>query len=343
VFLEIRFPEYLLMQKLEIPVLLITFNRPDVTRTVLERILEVNPPKIYFFNDAPREGNENDRIKCAEIREMARSLPYQGELLTRFEEKNLGCKGGESTAMTWLFENEEMGIVIEDDILPTREFFFYCQDMLHRYRYDDRIFSVSGCNLVNEWKPAHHDYFYSFFGSFWGWAGWQRVWKRYNVDMPEWNNPMVKELVLQFLPTEEYRKLRIAEFDSLVAGVTSTWDFQFCFYHYLNHGLSLVPARNMVVNIGINRADAVHMVAESPFSDLRAFPQNLPMRPNTLMVPDFGYDVEVVRKGHPYLFERPVFSPPPTPTLTQRIRMEIGRQIGETGVLRDLTNKLRGR
>ena len=79
-------------ESLQIPVLFITFNRPDVSKVVLDRILEVNPPKIYFFNDAPRPGNENDRIKCAEVRDLAKNLNYKGELITRFEEKNLNDK-----------------------------------------------------------------------------------------------------------------------------------------------------------------------------------------------------------------------------------------------------------
>lgn len=331
------------MTKLDIPVLLITFNRPDVTQVVLNRILEVNPPKIYFFNDAPREGNENDRKKCAEVRALAQNLNYSGELLTRFEEKNLGCKGGESTAMSWLFENEEMGIVIEDDILPSHDFFYFCQDMLIRYKDDERIFSICGCNLVNEWKADKHDYFFTLLGSFWGWAGWQRVWKHYNVNMPEWNDPEIKQLVTQYLPFDAYRQLRTAEFDSLISGKNDTWDFQFCLYQYLNHGLCIVPGTNMVVNIGINREDAVHMVGESPFSDLKIYPQTLPMRTNPYLIPDHGYDEAVIRKGHPYFFETPVYPPLPEPTLPQKIRMKIGKQIGEKGVIREVTNRIRGK
>lgn len=325
------------------PVLLITFNRPDVTEVVLKRILEINPPKLYFFNDAPRTGNENDALKCAEVRALADKLNFSGQLLTRFEEKNLGCKMGESTAMSWLFENEEMGIVLEDDTLPSKDFFYYCEHMLNRYKDDSRIFSISGCNLVNEWKADIQDYHYSHFGSFWAWAGWQRSWKHYDVKMPLWHDPKIRQLVLNYIPTEEYKELRATEFDSLVSGYNDTWDFQWWFAHYINHALSIVPSKNLVRNIGINRPDAVHMTEESPFSDLVDSPINFPIHDNPIVVPDFDYDIAVVRKGYPYFYEKPIYPELPKPNLPQSIRMGIGALIGKKGPVRSLVNLLMGR
>lgn len=311
-------------RKLEIPVLLISFNRPDVTRIVLNRILEMNPPKIYFFNDAPRPGNDGDEAKCKEIRAMASEIDFKGELLTRFETQNLGCKVGESTAMGWIFENEEMGIVIEDDILPSPDFFFYCQEMLHKYKDDPRVFSITGCNLVNEWKSDINDYHFALFGSFWGWAGWQRVWKMYDVAMKDWNNPEVKRLAMNLLPFPEYKELRTREFDNLVSGKANTWDFQFCLLHYTNHAMSVVPSKNMVRNIGIQHSDAVHMVGESPFSDLQHYPVSLPMKHNPVMIPDYDYDYQVVKKAYPFLFEAaPPPSAPSGKNIFQRIRNKI--------------------
>jgi hypothetical protein len=306
------------MKKFETPVLLITFNRPDVTQRVLNRILEMNPPIIYFFNDAPRPGNKKDQELCAQIRKMAANLDFDGILKTRFEEKNLGCKMGESTAMSWLFENEEMGIVIEDDILPTTEFFWYCQEMLEKYKDDPRVFSITGCNLLNEWKQEYQDYHFALFGSFWGWAGWRRAWQFYDVEASLWKDEEVRRLVLNYLPSPEYRRLRKNELDSILNNSNSTWDFQFCLIHYLHHAMSIVPSRNMVENIGINREDAVHMTGESPFSDLRNPKVSLPMKHNPIMVPDMEYDELVIRKAYPWLYEPEWVPPPPRPRSLKR-------------------------
>jgi hypothetical protein len=302
------------MKKFSTAVLLISFNRPDVTRRVLNRILEINPPVLYFFNDAPRPGNESDVEMCSQIRKMASELEFGGVLKTRFEESNLGCKRGVSSATSWLFENEEMGIIIEDDTLPSIDFFWYCQEMLEKYKEDPRVFSITGCNLMNEWKSDLQDYHFALFGSFWGWAGWKRVWELYDLEMSKWKESDIQKLIKNYLPTQHYRDLRRIEFDSLTEGKNNTWDYQLCFLHYLNHAMSVVPSVNLIVNIGLNRNDAVHTTGESVFSDLKHHPVNRPFRHNPVMIPDMEYDDLVIRKAYPWLIEpSPTLPAQPTP------------------------------
>jgi len=327
-----------------IPVLFVTFNRPDLTVISLSRILEANPPKIYFFNDGPRIGNSNDGVSCQAIRILIDSMDYQGEFIPRFEEINLGCKNGVSTAITWFFENEEMGIIIEDDILPTIDFFYYCQEMLHLFRHDDRIFSISGCNLLNIFKEQENDYFFTNYPNIWGWASWRRVWLLYDVAMSDWNNPETRELVLQYLPTKEFRELKIAEFDSLVSGQNNTWDYQFYFSHLIHHALGICPSKNLIENIGIDHKEAVHMIGDSPFSDLRHQGSiTLPMKHNPIMVPDNEYAEKSIRKGYPYFYEIPVYPEPPKPNTSQKISIAVGKMIGQKGLLRYCINFVLGR
>ena len=52
-----------------IPILLITFNRPEHTKRVLEAIMAAQPQDLYVFQDGACDGNLNDAKKCAEVRE----------------------------------------------------------------------------------------------------------------------------------------------------------------------------------------------------------------------------------------------------------------------------------
>ena len=116
------------------PILLITFNRPDHTRRVLERILEAKPQELYVFQDGAREGNANDAAKCAEVRQVIDTFwdNYLSEnerckprLYLYYSDNNLGCGPGPVTAISWFFEHVEMGIVMEDDCLPTSTIFAF--------------------------------------------------------------------------------------------------------------------------------------------------------------------------------------------------------------------------
>ena len=57
-----------------IPILLLTFNRPEHTRRVLETIMAVQPQDLYVFQDGARDGNEDDLKKCAEVRRVVESM-----------------------------------------------------------------------------------------------------------------------------------------------------------------------------------------------------------------------------------------------------------------------------
>jgi hypothetical protein len=308
-------------QKFNLPVLIITFNRPDLTRKILDRVVEMNPPRIYFFNDGARPGNENDAVKTVEVRAMAKDLKYEGQLFTRFEEKNLGIKMGESTAMHWLFDNEEEGIVLEDDTYPHPDFFMFCQRMLEKYRHDDRIFTITGCNQLNTWKEDIQDYHYAFYGSYWGWASWRRAWKHYDVTMPQWKEPDVRRLIGNLINHREYFKIRTLEWDNLLAGLNSSWDYQWTFAHFLNNGLSIVPSRNLITNIGTQREDAVHMTGETPFDDLQSFPFPENFRENHRMIPDMEYDQKVIHMAYPWVYEPDAPAPVPVqPTLKGKLK-----------------------
>jgi len=92
---------------LKTPVLLITFNRPEHTRKVLEEVKKQQPEKLFVFQDGAREGNKMDTEKCVAVRETINNLvDWNCELHTNFSEKNLGCGKGPARAITWFFEKE---------------------------------------------------------------------------------------------------------------------------------------------------------------------------------------------------------------------------------------------
>ena len=111
-------------EKFEIPILLITFNRPVHTQKVLVEIIKQNPNKLYIFQDGPRDYLNSDKEKCKEVRSLIlNTFNLLIESKVYFSNINLGCGLGPKTAIDWFFENEVQGIIIEDDCLPNYSFF----------------------------------------------------------------------------------------------------------------------------------------------------------------------------------------------------------------------------
>lgn len=71
-----------------------------------------------------------------------------------------------------VFENEEMGIILEDDCLPSQSFFWFCEELLERYKDDERIGHIGGCNFQKRIKRGNVDYYFSIYNYIWGWASW---------------------------------------------------------------------------------------------------------------------------------------------------------------------------
>lgn len=244
------------------PVLFIAFNREEPARMVMEAIRQARPPRLYFACDGPR--NEGEKERCEKVRGLVSMVDWECELHTKFSEVNLGVMMGESTAMDWFFEQEEEGIILEDDTMPVQSFFWYCQELLLRYRTDDRVWCIMGNNLMTEWEhKGEEDYYFSShgYGAYWGWAGWRRVWCKYDVGMKDWPECRDKHLLAGHFLNKAEMSEAYKLFEGQYTGAIRSWDYQMDFGRILNRGVTCIPKVNLVGNIGFG-ADGTHTVNE---------------------------------------------------------------------------------
>ena len=89
----------------------------------------------------------SDATNCQQVRELIELIDWPCQVKTRYLENNVGCGEAVSGAIKWFFENEEEGIILEDDTLPVPYFFLFAQEMLEKFRNNDLVFMISGTNL----------------------------------------------------------------------------------------------------------------------------------------------------------------------------------------------------
>ena len=165
------------------PILFLIFNRPDTTIKVFEAIKQARPTKLYIAADGPRPSKPNDTLMCSETREIVSQIDWECEVKTLFRKNNLGCGKAVSEAIKWFFENEEEGIIIEDDVLPHPDFFVYCDQMLEKYRHVDNVKFISGRNAILGNSIGNESYYFTAFNYVWGWAAWRRTWDIYDFTL----------------------------------------------------------------------------------------------------------------------------------------------------------------
>jgi hypothetical protein len=278
------------------PVLFLVFNRPETTRRVFAAIRAARPPKLYVAADGPRPTKAGELAQCNEVRRIATSVDWPCEVKTLFRESNLGCKMGVSGGISWFFDHEPQGIVLEDDVLPMPSFFDYCDELLERYRDDARVTMVSGCNLVADRFHVDESYFFARSCHIWGWASWRRAWRYYDVRMPAWpawrDGGGLKALAGGNPLFEFYWRRK---FDSCYEGRgENTWDYQWTFASWLAGGLSAVSAVNQVRNLGFGD-DATHTTKGTPeyVTACPALPLGLPLVHPNEVVPQPAADAMI--------------------------------------------------
>ncbi|MFD2515638.1 class I SAM-dependent methyltransferase [Pontibacter locisalis] len=279
------------------PVLFLIFNRPDLTRQVFAKIREAKPKVLFVAADGPRFDKEGEAENCNLARKIATDIDWDCKVETLFRDVNLGCGRAVSEAISWFFNNVEQGIILEDDCLPTPSFFTFCDLMLNKFKDDKRIMMVSGFNHLGNWKTENADYFFSQLGSIWGWATWKRAWNLNMDSKSDWETALKQEVLKNIMWTDAQAFHRENVTDLTFRGVIDTWDYKWTFYRLANSGLSILPSKNLIINIGFGE-DATHTITQdSKFDNLMTYNFNYSAfkEPEFVYV-DREYDLQVFNK-----------------------------------------------
>jgi len=287
------------------PILFLVFNRAETTKRVFEAIRAAQPTRLYISADGPRRSRPEEAQKCAEVRKIVSNVDWPCEVRTLYQAENLGCKVGVAAGINWFFENEEEGIVLEDDVIPCPSFFPYCDDLLERFRFHEHIGVVSGCNLISSQYLSPDSYFFSRYNHVWGWASWRRAWKFYDSEMKEWPQERKQGLLKKIsMGSDRFETYWQKIFDEVYAGKIDTWDYQWTFACWKHGMLSVLPKYNQTENIGFG-SDATHTRHRLPKYVVESSPNPLdfPLRHPTVVQPCIQVD-RIIDK---YIFGLTVF------------------------------------
>ena len=230
----------------ETPILFAFYIREDTTIKVFEKIAEIKPAKLYLSSDGAI--SQNDQSIVNNLRNKILSMiDWPCIVSKKFNESNLGCGIGMSSAVSWFFENEESGIILEDDCLPSQSFFEYCEELLKFHKDDPEIWHISGSVLFKK-ENYIPSYYYSVYPGMWGWATWANKWKKYKFNM--------SDIDIDIKSYDRYNKNKIS-FDfwekirnDMINNKIDTWDYQWIFTIWKNNGICITPNYNLISNIG---------------------------------------------------------------------------------------------
>ncbi len=249
------------------PIVFIIFNRPDLTQLVFNAIREAQPKQLFVVADGPRFIEEAE--KCQQARNIIEQVDWDCQVYTNYSDINLGCRQRVSSGITWVFEQVEEAIILEDDCLPTASFFPFCQTLLDYYRNDTRIFVISGNNFQDGLSRTEYTYYFSKYNHCWGWATWRRAWQYWDCNIDKWLKFKNSGLIEQIFDDSYEKEYWIDIFDGVfLENKPNSWAYLWTFACWSEGGLSILPNHNLVSNIGFRQDGTNITIEDHPYSNL---------------------------------------------------------------------------
>lgn len=242
---------------LKTPVLLVGFNRPDTISPVFDRIAAARPTRLYVAIDGPRpdQANPSDTAEdtlVEQVRQIVQQVDWPCQAHYRFNETNLGAEVTISSAIDWVFEKEEYVIIIEDDIIAPLSFFRFAEEMLVRYKDDDRISMVTGNNFTPIPLENGDDYLFAKYGHSTGWGTWKRFWQNFDLNLSVDEHHLSNDFLQTITNSEKEMEFFRWAFNHIKnqGPGNSSWDFIGLYLHRVTNALAVIPRENLTSNIG---------------------------------------------------------------------------------------------
>jgi hypothetical protein len=240
--------------QLTVPVLTIAFNRPDVTNQSFQKIREARPLKLYVAVDGPRANKEGEDLLVEQVKDIVQNVDWPCDVKYMFHERNKGAEITISSALSWVFAEEEYAIILEDDIVASKAFFRFAEELLIRYRDNPQIGTISASNFTPLNRPGEPDYFFvKYAHSGGGWATWKRTWETFDLNT-EINE---QHLSMKFLNTISNCKAEARYYRKKFMAMkrkgkgNNTWDSVGNYINRIHHRINIIPRVNLSANIGI--------------------------------------------------------------------------------------------
>jgi hypothetical protein len=280
------------------PVALIVFRRPQFTEQVIRALAKIAPRKLFVIADGPRPEVPGEAEACQAVRAVIDRVDWDCEVVKNYSETNLGCGQRPATGISWVFEQVEEAIILEDDCVPDPSFFWFCEEMLRRFRADQRVMHVGGSTYQAGTLPVSDSYFFSCFNGAWGWATWRRAWRYFDMSVKHW--PLLRDTswLMDILEREDAAAIWAKEFEVAYErnGMVDYWDHQWTFACWANSGLSVRPKFNLVSNIGCCQ-DATHTFSHAdPRADIPALEMSFPLNHPLLVLQNRQLDRKFLRE-----------------------------------------------
>ncbi|MBM4165263.1 MAG: glycosyltransferase family 2 protein [Lentisphaerae bacterium] len=275
------------------PVAIFGFIRPHTTAQVFARVREARPKRLFLCLDAPRPERPDDLPKYQEVRAIFDQVDWPCEVARNYADLNMGCRRRMGSGISWVFEQVEEAILLEDDCVPAPTFFPFCTELLERYRSDMRVGMIAG--HIEHLLPIKKDtsYYFDRMPTIWGWATWRRAWARFDAELSDWPRLRDTSFLETVFPGKRGRRRVASYFEAVHAGKANSWATAWWLTCLRESYLCAHPSVNQVTNIGFG-SDSAHNARRSCWHNQPVPPMAFPLIHPREVAPDLAEERRLV-------------------------------------------------
>ncbi|TRX51649.1 sugar transferase [Fulvivirga sp. M361] len=239
------------MVKEKAPIVLFTYNRPDLTELTLKSLSQnvlANESKLFIFSDGPKNGADESLV--LETRSLFKNyFKYFQEVHLHESFDNKGLASSIIQGVSKVLSEHSKVIVLEDDLVTSKNFLTFLNKSLDFYQSTKDVYSISGYSFpLNFPRKYKYDIYFGLRASSWGWGTWSDRWSQIDWEVKDYDS---------FLKNPKKRKRfnrggadlsRLL--DAQMKGKIDSWAIRWCYYQFINNQYTVFPTKSKVQHIG---------------------------------------------------------------------------------------------
>jgi hypothetical protein len=235
------------------PIVLFVYNRPEHTKLTIEALRAnelAKESEIFIFSDGPK--NEQVAEKVELVRQYISNIDGFLRVSIIEREMNYGLAKSVIEGVSEVINKYGKVIVLEDDLITSKQFLLFMNEALKIYENNDRVYSVTGYSHTTNstCKFLDDTYFLNIISS-WSWGTWKSKWNYFEKEIRNFEK-IYKDRKLRFKfnydNSFDYTGMVKAQNENKI----SSWAIIWYVSIFNRNGLTLYPKRTLVKNNGFD-------------------------------------------------------------------------------------------
>lgn len=241
------------------PICLFVYSRLSETKQTVESLqgnMLSSESQLFIFSDGAKSSNSIADVDA--VRRYIHTINGFANITIYESDVNKGLANSIISGVTQIVNRFGRVIVLEDDLLLSRNFLCFMNEALDFYENKKKVLNVSGYSFTLNYPTGYkYDVAFSLRFASWGWAIWKDRWELIDWELKDY----------KFFRWNLFKLLKFSRGGSDLCqmlnrqmdGKIDSWAIRFDYHHYKYDYLDVFPVVSKVQYNGFN-TEATHTV-----------------------------------------------------------------------------------